>query len=191
MSRIGYLKKNCKKATPGTTINVLMSCADAVANVPKTVYELGQAANGYVRAQGDKVRYGEPFLMVGGEKFTKHRAIVDTGKVSFETAGDAFFEAIKNMGSFEILNATEDGVREVVEDINDCGCGHVVMFEMPSGDYAVLGNANHPASVKAKGESGSKAGDKNVATVDIEDTTGKVWRTYPKALALDVYPELV
>lgn len=189
MGALKNLVPKKSKAKAGTWLTMLVCPTDNIAADPKTVLELQNGTQGYTPAVGDKVRLGEPFTFLNNAKFSKFDINVDSGELKYETVGERGFEALKNMLSGQIINATSDETREYIEDVTSYR-GHVVMIEnRDSGDWAVMGSKRHPVQLNVKANSGKKAGDANVVDFDIEDSTGIVYRTYPKALALSVYTD--
>jgi hypothetical protein len=191
MPALKNLVRSKCKAAPGTTVNCLGIPAIHLSNNPRTVFEKDGATVGYTAAVGDRVRLSEAFTYetVDGSaaKFAKFKVNIDSGGLNYETVGEKGFEAYKNMGSGEIVGGSMDEVREFVDFVNDF-CGMVVLMEMrDSQDWAVLGSKDNPVYFNFKGDIGKKAGDKNVAAFELNDEGGKVFRTYPKALALSVH----
>jgi hypothetical protein len=100
--------------------------------------------------------------------------------------GDRGYEAFKNGIKGEIIGAGGDAQREFIEEINDDNRCIALLELRDSGDYMVIGSQVVPVSIKFKGDLGTKTGDKNHIEVEIEDTSGKLFRTFPKELALSI-----
>jgi hypothetical protein len=86
----------------------------------------------------------------------------------------------------EIIGAGGDAQREFIQEVNDDNRCIVLLERRESGDYVVLGSQVVPVTVKFKGDLGMKAGDKNRIDVEIDDTSGVLFRTFPKELALSI-----
>jgi hypothetical protein len=191
MGALKNLKRTKCKAKAGTLVTCLTIPAIHLTNAPKTVLEIG--GSGYVYALGDRVRLAEAFTYATVDsapaKFSKMQINVDSGQVTYESVGDAGYGATKNNFKAEIVGGTKDEVRDYVEQIDEF-CGHVVLVEdRDTQDWIVMGSINNPVYFKFKGDGGAKAGDKNVAAFEIEDMSGIIYRTYPKALALSIHTD--
>jgi hypothetical protein len=189
MGQLKNLVRTKCKAKAGTLVTCLTIPSIHLTNAPKTVFEMG--GSGYVPALGDRVRLSEAFTYASVDgtpaKFSKFTINVDSGQVNYESVGDAGFSAQKNMFKAEIVGGTKDEVRDYIEQLDEY-CGHVVLVEdRDTQDWIVMGSINNPVYFKFKGDGGAKAGDKNVAAFEIEDQSGIIYRTYPKALALSIH----
>lgn len=197
MGRMKNLVVETYKELPGGGARVLLIHYKDIINRPKTVAQLNATTVGYTPAVGDKVRLGEAFdyrviTPAAGQtpavtaKFVSYEINIDSGHLSYDSIGDRGFEAFKNMLKSQIIGAGGDAQREFAETLNDdprC----IALFELrDSEDYAVLGSTIVPVTVKIKGDLGKSAGDANAVEIDIEDSSGFIFRTYPKTLALSI-----
>lgn len=189
------------KELPGTSATILLIRAKDLTNRPRTVADINAGVTSYAPKIGDKVRLGEAFtyrtltpanttatppVLEVKAKFIKFDINVDSGHANYETIGDRGYEAFKNGLKGEIIGAGGDAQREFIQEINDDNRCIALLERRESGDYIVLGSQVVPISIKFKGDLGAKAGDKNMIDVEIDDTSGVLFRTYPKELALSI-----
>ena len=64
----------------------------------------------------------------------------------------------------------------------------IAIPERTTGDYNILGSISNPIDIDFKGKGGQKAGDKYGWEVDVKENFGRMYRTYPKALGLNIAP---
>lgn len=181
----------CRKPTPGVSVRGKIIAASKVTAMPKTVKQLGDAANvatpgTYTQVLGDGVRYGETFALTTGAKWIEMEFVINSGELMAKLSGPDGFKAFDNELSAK-FTGTNDQVREFVSELNEC-CGGWIMA-IPTLDdpevAAIIGTINAPCIFDMpKMTTAKKAGEESSAEIKFTDYSGKIWRSYPLSLGL-------